>query len=70
MKKLQPVRGTKDILEEDLLELLKIKTNSLGFDFSNNILLDFTASYRVYYNSRIGISNWYSFHNQKDSFNR
>ena len=38
--------------------------------FSNNILLDFSASYRIYYNSRIGISNWYSFHNQKDSFNR
>ena len=32
--------------------------------------MDFSASYRIYYNSRIGISNWYSFHNQKDSFNR
>jgi len=38
--------------------------------FSTNILLNFTATYQVYYNSRVGIGSWNSFHRLKDSFNR
>jgi hypothetical protein len=38
--------------------------------FSNNVLLNFTATYQVYYNTRVGFGNWNSFHNVKDSFKR
>ena len=38
--------------------------------FSTNILMNFTATYQVYYNTRIGFGNWNSFHIMKDSFNR
>ena len=38
--------------------------------FSTNILMNFTATYQVYYNTRIGFGNWNSFHVMKDSFNR
>ena len=38
--------------------------------FSTNVLLNFTASYQVYYNTRLGLGNWNSFHRLKDSFNR
>ena len=26
--------------------------------FSNNVLLNFTATYQVYYNTRVGFGNW------------
>ena len=38
--------------------------------FSNNVLLNFTATYQVYYNTRVGFGNWNSFHSIDDSFNR
>ena len=38
--------------------------------FSNNVLWNFTATYQVYYNTRIGFGNWNSFHSIEDSFNR
>ena len=38
--------------------------------FSNNVLLNFTATYQVYYNTRVGFGNWNSFHSIEDSFNR
>ena len=38
--------------------------------FSTNILLNFTATYQVYYNARVGLGSWNSFHRLKDSFNR